>query len=309
MANSEGRVRSLMIQSREMNDQILPGIQTVLVTGASGFVGRHLTARLESLGKTVIRTSLSSGLDLARGELSLDGAGHVFHAGGRTGVPASWENPAEFIETNTLGTARVLDQCRRHGCGATFLSAYIYGIPRHIPIKETDPIAVSNPYALSKHLAEQACSFFATAYGVNVVSLRLFNLYGPGQNSNFLIPYILEQALDPTRDRIEVMDLHPSRDYIYIADAIDAILMSTRAKSGSVFNVGSGEAYSVEDVIKRICTAAGIVKAYIGKAQHRRNEIDITKADVSALREAVGWRPQTTLDSGLREVVKSRIES
>lgn len=287
---------------------ILPSVDTVLVTGASGFVGRHLANRLEALGKTVIRASRGQGIDLTKDLLPLDGVGHVFHAAARTGVPNSWEDPLQFIEANTLGTVRVLDQCRRHGCGVTFLSAYVYGIPQRVPIKETDPIDVNNPYALSKHLAEQACAFFAKAYKVNVVSLRLFNLYGPGQNPSFLIPFIIEQLMDPAREKIEVMDLQPSRDYIYIVDAIDAILMSTQATSGSVFNVGSGDAHSVEDVIKLICAAAGIDKPYVGKSQRRQNEIDLTKADVSALYEAVGWKPKTTLSSGLREVVKCRIE-
>lgn len=290
-------------------DAILPGVDRVLVTGATGFVGRHLADRLETLGKQVIRTSRSSGVDLARDDLPLDGVGHVFHSGARTGVPAAWENPVDFIETNTLGTVRVLDQCRRHGCGVSFLSAYIYGIPERIPIKETDSIHANNPYALSKYMAEQACGFFAKAYGMNVVSLRLFNIYGPGQGSNFLIPFIVEQALNPACDKIEVMDLYPRRDYIYVADAIDAILLSTRASSGSVFNVGSGEAHSVEDVIKLVCAAAGIDKPYSGKAQRRHNEIDLTKADITALHNTVGWKPRTSLAAGLREIVKCRTGS
>jgi nucleoside-diphosphate-sugar epimerase len=294
---------------RASYDEILEGIDTVLVTGASGFVGRHLCNRLEALGKTVIRTSRSAGVDLTKDQLPLQGVGHVFHAGARTGVAAAWENPAGFIETNTLGTVQVLDQCRRHGCGVSFLSAYIYGNPQRIPIRETDSIDPNNPYALSKYLAEQACSFFAKAYGVNVVSLRLFNVYGPGQGPNFLIPFIVEQAVNPAYDKIEVMDLHPSRDYIYIDDVVEAILRATRATSGSVFNVGTGGAHSVEDVIKLVCEAAGVNKPYFGTAQRRQNEIDLTRADISALYNAVGWKPRTTLSAGLREMVKCRTGS
>ena len=299
----------MLDRAESSGDEILAGVDTVLVTGASGFVGRHLCDRLEALGKTVIRTSRGAGVDLTKDQLPLQGVGHVFHAGARTGVPAAWENPAGFIETNTLGTVRVLDQCRRHGCGVSFLSAYIYGNPQRIPIRETDSIDANNPYALSKYLAEQACCFFAKTYGVNVVSLRLFNVYGPGQGPNFLIPFIVEQAVNPAYDKIEVMDLHPSRDYIYIDDVIEAILRSTRASSGSVFNVGSGGAHSVEDVIKLVCEAAGVNKPYFGKAQRRQNEIDLTKADISALYYAVGWKPQTTLAAGLREMVKCRTGS
>jgi nucleoside-diphosphate-sugar epimerase len=298
-----------MLGAESSGDEILAGVDTVLVTGASGFVGRHLCDRLEALGKTVIRTSRGAGMDLTKDQLPLQGVGHVFHAGARTGVPAAWEDPAGFIETNTLGTVRVLDQCRRYGCGLSFLSAYIYGNPQRIPIRETDSIDANNPYALSKYLAEQACYFFAQTYHVKVVSLRLFNVYGPGQGPNFLIPFIIEQAVNPVCDKIEVMDLRPSRDYIYINDVIEAILQSTRASSGSVFNVGSGCAHSVEEVIKLACEAAGVNKPYFGKAQPRQNEIDLTKADISAIYDAVGWKPQTTLAAGLREMVKSRTGS
>lgn len=288
---------------------ILPGISTVLVTGATGFIGRHLIARLEAAGKTIVPVSPSLGLDVARDPLPLDGVDHVCHAGARTGVPAAWEDPAAFVETNTLGTVRLLDQCRRRKCGMTFLSAYVYGAPKRIPIREDDPVDANNPYALSKYLAEQACSFFVQAYGMRIVTLRLFNVYGPGQSSKFLIPFIVDQVLDPGRAEVEVLDLAPSRDFIFVADVVDAILQSTRAPTGSVFNVGSGTAHSVEDIVRRVIAAAGADKPYRGKSMRRPNEIDTTVADIGALSEAVGWRPRTSIEEGLRQVIEDRQRS
>lgn len=275
----------------------------MLVTGASGFVGRHLCPALERAGYDVVRASSRTGFDPACDPLPLNGVSHVVHAAARTGVPAAWQDPAGFIADNTLGTVRVLEQCRAHGCGMTFLSAYIYGVPRSVPIREDHAIDANNPYALSKHLAEQACLFYAQRLGVAVSVLRLFNLYGPGQDERFLIPFIAGQVLDPACEVVEVMDLAPSRDYIFIEDTVDAILRAMEAPAGSVFNVGSGEAHSVEDVIRRICVAAGIEKPYRGRAERRQNEIDLTKADISAIGQALGWRPTTSFDEGLRRVV------
>ena len=282
---------------------ILPGIDRVLVTGASGFIGHHLTTRLESIGKTVVRVSRTAGIDLTRDDLPLNGVGHVFHAAARTGVIDAWKDPLGYLDVNTFGTARVLEQCRHHGCGMTFIGGYIYGVPQRVPIRESDRIDANNPYALSKYLAEQVCCFYARVYGVSVVALRIFNVYGPDQDDNFLIPLIVRQILDPRCSEIEVMDLAPSRDYVYVSDAVDGILLSTRAPQGSAFNLGSGRAYSVEDIIKRASTAAGIYKPYRERGDRRRNEIDRTVADISSLHDAVGWFPRISIERGLSEVV------
>jgi nucleoside-diphosphate-sugar epimerase len=260
-------------------------------------------ARLNEIGKRVVPASRSAGVDVTRDALLLDGVGHVFHAAGRIGVPAAWREPVSFLEANAFGTARVLEQCRARNCGMTFVSAYIYGVPEHLPIAEADPIRVNNPYALSKFLAEQMCGFFAEYYGVRINILRLFNIYGPGQDERLLIPFIVRQILDPACDVVEVMDLKPRRDYVHVADVVEAVLQSTRAEPGAIFNVGSGEAISVEDIIRRASKVAGVEKPYRDKARPRRNEIDNTVADISRIRDAVGWRPRISFDQGLGDVI------
>lgn len=142
---------------------ILPGIFKVMVTGSTGFIGRHLVARLEALGKTVVTPSRRDGYDLLHDTLPFDGVGHVFHLAARTGVIPAWETLLSFLEINTLGTARILEQCRQHGCGLTYVSSYVYGErSEHLPIDENQPTAATSPYALSKLLAEQICAFITT---------------------------------------------------------------------------------------------------------------------------------------------------
>jgi nucleoside-diphosphate-sugar epimerase len=293
-----------MIPLGEDGQQVLAGVEKIVVTGASGFVGRHLVERLKELGKEVVAVSRSSGIDVIHNSLPLKGVGHVFHLAARTGVVRAWQDPLGFLETNTFGTARVLEQCRVGACPITFVSAYVYGVPSRVPIRETDRVDANNPYALSKHLAEQVCTFYARFYGLHVVTLRLFNIYGPGQEREFLIPSIVDQVLDEGRPEIEVKDLDPSRDYVYVSDAVEGILAAAGAATGSIFNLGSGVAHSVEEIIKRVSAAAGIVKPYRATGEKRTNEIDRTAADVSALRSAVGWEPRVSIDDGLRCVIE-----
>jgi nucleoside-diphosphate-sugar epimerase len=292
-----------MVQRPEP-DLALKSIDKVLVTGASGFIGRHLVARLDQLGKQVVCVSRQHGLDISHENLPLQGVGHVFHLAARTGVPDAWRSPLDYLSTNALGTARILEQCRGH-CSVTFISAYVYGNPGGAPISETDPVDVQNPYALSKMLAEQICNFYASSYNLQVVILRPFNVYGPGQSPNFIVPIILTQILDPLRPEIHVNDLEPSRDYLYISDMVEAIIVSSRAPRGSIFNVGSGIAYSVEELIQRACAAARIYKPYQAVGEKRRNEIGTTCADIRRLNKIVGWSPKISIDAGLSLVVES----
>jgi nucleoside-diphosphate-sugar epimerase len=281
------------------------GWKLVAVTGASGFVGRHLVQRLRAAGVEVLELSRSQGYDVCRDEIRLEGVDRVFHLAGLTGVPKAWEQPLDFLETNAFGTMRVLDQCRKAGCAVTYLSAYVYGPPQHLPIAEDHPVTANNPYALSKRIAEDACSFFVHYYDLSCVTLRLFNAYGPGQTAEFLIPFIVTQILDRARQTVEVKDLAPRRDYIHIDDVINAILAASSAPPGAVFNIGSGLAHSVEEIIQAAMAAAGVEKPYRSIEQRRRNEIDCVVADTTALRAAVGWEPNISLEIGLQKLIES----
>jgi GDP-4-dehydro-6-deoxy-D-mannose reductase len=285
---------------------VLEGTHKVLVTGASGFIGRHLVAHLNQIGKHIVPVSRAYGLDVTRDKLPLDGVGHVFHLAGKTGVVEAWRSLLNYLDTNAFGTARVLEQCRGR-CSVTFVSGYVYGSPKRVPIREQDAVDIQNPYALSKHLAEQICEFYARFYEVPVVTLRLFNVYGPGQDTRFLIPLIVQQILDPRQPEIRVQDLKPSRDYLYISDAVEAIIMASAAAPGTVFNIGYGASYSVEEIIKRASIAAGIYKPYRAIGEKRRQEIDSTRADASAFRKAVGWRPKVSIDDGLQLMIEGML--
>jgi len=275
-----------------------------VVTGADGFLGRALVADLVSTGEPVVALRRSAGGDVTCDDLPIRARDRVFHLAGLTGVVRSWDDPESFHRVNTLGTIRVLEACRRVGASLVFLSAYVYGSPRRLPIDERVPAEPANPYALTKLMAEQACRFYAEQLRVRCSILRMFNVYGPGQSATFLIPRIVEQALDPSCREIAVTDLAPRRDFLYVTDAVAAMrLVAELDEPLTLFNVGSGRSHSVAEVIAEACRAAGVAKPVRSAETRRPNEIPDVVADVAALTRATGWSPRVSLAEGLRRMV------
>lgn len=271
----------------------------VLVTGASGFLGKHLVPRLRAEGHE------TTTLDHASGDVSdpatwnrLAPADVVVHLAAKSFVPDSWESPGAFLRTNLSGTVEALEYCRRHRAHLVFLSSYIYGGVVQQPISESSALVASNPYALSKKLAEEACQFYADRFGVSVTVLRPFNIYGPGQSETFLVPTILKQI--ESRTEVRVRDLEPRRDYIYVSDVVEAIVRAVAARRGySVLNLGSGRSCSVAELIHAIQQVWGTDLPVRSEGVRRQDEIMDTVADISRAEACLGWKPRFTLRQGL----------
>jgi nucleoside-diphosphate-sugar epimerase len=274
----------------------------ILVTGATGFVGTHLVHALRGRGDEVVTHSTRDG-DIARTQPDAERVRHVYHLAARTYVPDSWTNPQAFYETNVLGTLNVLEFCRKNGCSLTLLSSYVYGKPERLPIPEEHPLQAFNPYCQSKILAEEIAGFYGSAFQVPVAIVRAFNLYGPGQPSNFLIPTLIKGILAPENNTITVEDVSPKRDYIFIADLIDLLLrLDSRATSG-IFNAGSGLSYSVKEVADAVMEAAGKWPRLVSRDRRRQDEVMDVVADVARARKVLNWSARTCLAEGLRVTI------
>ncbi len=277
----------------------------ILVTGATGFIGKHLMPALIKAGYEVNGVGSISG-DITKAETWSDfpKCDYLIHLAGRSFVPLSWSDPSGFIQVNLMGTIAALDYCRKYNAKLIFLSSYLYGNPPSLPIAESCPIMVSNPYGLSKKLAEDACSFYSGSYGVPATILRPFNVYGPGQNENFLIPSIIQQVLNA--DKVTVKDLEPKRDYIYIDDLISAILKSLNNVNGlNIFNVGSGISYSVADLIRTVQQIKQSNLPVVSGNERRKDEIMDTIADISKAKRELGWEPKCSLEQGIKKMFKN----
>jgi nucleoside-diphosphate-sugar epimerase len=276
--------------------------ETVLVTGATGFLGRPLVAALESQGFTVRRHSSADG-DIADCVLPMADVTRIFHLAAKSYVPESWQNPGAFYRTNVMGTVNVLEHCRRSHAALTLISSYVYGQPQRLPIPEDHPLSPANTYAHTKILSEETARFYEQRFGLDLLIVRPFNLYGPGQTGPFLIPSIVRQALDPSVDLIRVQDLRPKRDYLYVADAVSFLIASLGPGIHGVFNLGSGVSNSVAEIAELVNRAAELKKPIVSNNQQRPGEIMDVVADTSRARAELGWCPRTSLAEGIAAVV------
>lgn len=276
----------------------------VLVTGAAGFLGKALVRRLSQGGREVCALSRVDGnIETEAFWDAAPRARSVIHLAGRSYVPDSWAHPDEFMTTNVLGTQRALDWCRRHNARMVFASAYVYGIPQTLPIKESDLVRPNNPYALSKYFAEQVCEFYTKHHGISATALRIFNVYGLGQRVEFLIPRLVDQAL--RNSEIRVLDLLPRRDYVYLDDVVAALELALETPPGfHCVNIGSGESVSVAEVVEIVQAEAGTSWPVVSEAVERRQEIADVRADIRCARAILGWQPRTAFAEGIRQILE-----
>jgi len=156
----------------------------ILVTGSTGFIGKRLVKNLKKYKYDVIELNSEKG-DISDLDLSsvykYDDISHIFHLASATYVPLSWEKPSLFYKSSVIGTNNVLELCRKKESTFTYVSAYLYGEPKKLPISEDHILQPNNPYAHSKFLAEELCRFYSEFYDLKVVIARPFNIYGAHQ--------------------------------------------------------------------------------------------------------------------------------
>lgn len=274
----------------------------VLVTGSSGFVGKHLVDRLQEDRFKVIPFSQTEGQDVtSMGDFSnLPPVDVVFHLAAIASVPLSWEKPQQVLDVNLGGTANVLEYARKVGSRVIYANSYPYGIPQYLPTDEDHPTSAANPYGISKLAAEDLCRVYADRYQLVVTSLRFFNIYGPGQSEKMIISQMIREL---KRDgKITILDGTPKRDFVFIADAVDAYIkaMEKQTSRFSIYNIGSGISISIREVAEMLIRIAKIDGAeIIDKREKRPNDIPETLADISKASRELDWQPTVSLKEGL----------
>jgi nucleoside-diphosphate-sugar epimerase len=304
--------------------------ERVLVTGAAGFIGSHLCRGLVAEGFQVVGLD-----DLSEGSLdnlrdvpeirfveadlrdadAVSGAARgcttIYHQGAKRAVPRSMAFPALTTDVNVLGTLNVLLAAAEHGAGVVFASSSsVYGDQDVFPLHEEMQLHPRSPYAASKLAGEVFCEAFWLSHRVRSVSLRYFNVYGPGQDPEneyaAVIPRFTVACLSGARPVI-FGDGEQARDFTYIDDVVGANLGSARAPEqavGRAFNIGGGEApTSVNELLKMIGELTGTDPrpAY---EPPRPGDVLLTEADVSLARRLLGYRPSVGIQDGLRRTVE-----
>lgn len=279
---------------------------TVAVTGGSGFVGKYLISALKKLKLRVINLDISNGIDITQWNAIKDTERFdvIYHLAARSFVPDSYANPRDFYFTNVIGTLNMLELCRKHNAKMVFASSYVYGHPEYLPIDEKHPLGGFNPYAESKIIGERLCESYYRDFDLQILIVRPFNIYGVGQNDNFIIPLIIKQAKE---GKINLKASKPKRDYVFIDDIVDAYLRCGDY-SGSqfeIFNIGSGRSYSVlevTDMVKKKINKEVLVSF---SEESRKNEVMDTYANIDKAEMMLGWRPETELADGIERILRS----
>ncbi len=301
-----------------------------LVTGGAGFIGSHLVDELLVLGHTVIvldNLSLGRQENLAQhnrnpnlkvyiGDIrnkltdifSTEGISAVFHLAAIPRARYSVIRPAETHSVNVEGTFNLLEHCRTFGVKRFVFSssASIYGDQEIVPLSEEVAPQPVSPYALQKQISEQYCQLFHRLYGLETISLRYFNVYGPRQNPHgdysCLIPKFITMISNGIRPEI-YGDGEQTRDFVYVKDVVRANIMAGTTQNkecfGNVFNAGTADHYSVNQVAKELVSIIGKnIDPTYGPAFI---EPRISCAEISKIKKHLGWIPEVSFVEGLTQ--------
>ncbi len=289
------------------------------VTGASGFVGRHLVAHLRDCGDEVVPTDRSDG-----GPDLLDADGFatlvaevrpdvVYHLAGQADVAASWLSPIETMRVNVEGTHNILEMARTFGVAKvlTVSSADIYGVvaPEELPIVESAPLRPVSPYAASKAAADLVALQAHLGHGQDVVRARAFNHLGPGQSKSFVGAGFAARIVAAERsgdDELQTGDLTPRRDFTDVRDVVRAYrLLATEGRPGVAYNICSGTSVSIGELAGLLL---GLTDARMRLVEDpdllRPVELPELRGDAALLRRHTGWAPSISLEETLSDVLE-----
>ncbi len=306
----------------------------VLVTGASGFIGSHVVARLVQLGAQVrafahynsrndwgllelLPKETLEHIEVFPGDLTdttlvdraVAGCQVVFHLGALIAIPYSYQAPQQFIDTNVKGTLNILQACLgQHVDKVVHTStSETYGSALYTPIDEAHPLHAQSPYAASKIAADKLAESFYCSFDLPVATIRPFNTYGPCQSARAVIPTIISQAL--SENIIKLGSLTPVRDLTFIEDTVEGFLrVAESGKSiGNVFNVGTGYGVTISELVEIILKLIGVDRPVVADTKRFRpvkSEVNVLICDNRKAREILEWRPQYTLEQGLQHTIE-----
>ena len=279
----------------------------ILVTGFSGFIGTYLVEKLKQYNHELILLDISNGVDICDWKQikQYNNIDVIIHLANLSFVPASYSDPQNFYTTNYLSTLNMLELCRKNNARLIFFSSYVYGQPQYQPIDEVHPIQAFNPYAQTKVICESLCEGYFRDFGVPITIFRPFNIYGTGQHPDFLIPTIIQQAMN---GKIEIKDDRPRRDYIHVSDIVEAVISAVEKTSSEkhIYNLGCGVSYSVKEIVTFVRSFFDNDIDYICKNEYRPNEVMDTVANINKIKCELNWQPKVTIEKGIQKMIISK---
>jgi len=299
----------------------------IVVTGGAGFIGYHTVKRLteegldvsvidnlhnatalEELKKHGVKLYIADIRNLGELKILMRDAEAVLHLAALIDVEDSFRNPYLYHQVNVCGTVNILEVARTYGSIDKVIlasSAAVYGEPDRVPISENTPLRPISPYGLSKVIAERYCKMYHELYGLNVLILRYFNVYGEYQSSEYagVITKFIERLLEH-KPPIVYGDGRQTRDFVYVSDVVSANLLALKSKVDfGIFNIGTGRAVSINELATMLMEMVGLrlKPVYLPP---RPGDIPHSVADISRAREVLKYYPKVNLRNGLRRVLE-----
>jgi NAD dependent epimerase/dehydratase len=296
--------------------------QRILVTGADGFIGSHLTETLVREGFTVrafvfynsfnswgwlddCAPEIREAIDVVAGDIrdphgvvsAMRDCNAVLHLAALIAIPYSYHSPDTYVDTNIRGTLNVLQAARDIGVDRVVhtSTSEVYGTARFVPITEDHPLQGQSPYAATKIGADQLALSFHRSFDTPVTILRPFNTYGPRQSARAVIPTVITQIASGKR-RIKLGALHPTRDFSFVADTVSGFIAALRAErvSGETINIGSTFEISIGDTARVIAEVMGAdVEIVLDRPRIRpeKSEVERLFSDCTKAKRLLGWSP------------------
>jgi len=306
-------------------------MKRILVTGADGFIGSHLTEALVRQGYNVrafvfynsfnswgwldrAPKDIRAGLDVFAGDIrdphgvkaAMRGCDAVLHLAALIAIPYSYHSPDTYIDTNVKGTLNVLQAARELGVGRVVhtSTSEVYGTARFVPITEDHPLQGQSPYSASKIGADQLAYSFFASFGVPVIIARPFNTYGPRQSARAVIPTIIGQIASGAR-KLKLGAVHPTRDFNYVADTVSAFIAALESErgAGEVINFGSNYEISIGDTVKLIADVMGAeveIETEQVRLRPEKSEVERLWAANAKAKSMLDWSPAYAGRDGLR---------
>ena len=305
----------------------------ILVTGGAGFIGSHICRRLLSDGHAVTLiddfndyydpaikranvTALGAAVKVVDGDIrdrdqvqSLFADGKfesVIHIAARAGVRPSVKDPQLYIDTNITGTHHLLEASRQHGVGRFLFasSSSVYGLAKTVPFSEDLALPQTlSPYAATKLAGEQLCGNYSHLFGLRVVCLRFFTVYGPGQRPDLAI-HKFTDAIHKGLPIPQYGDGSTRRDYTYIDDIVQGVMGALHYNGAlfDIFNLGENQTITLTELIQEIEKALG-KKALIERLPEQQGDMPLTSADITKARALLAYNPQTKIAEGIPKFV------
>jgi dTDP-glucose 4,6-dehydratase len=300
----------------------MTALKKILVTGADGFIGSHVTERLVRAGYAVrafvlynsfgswgwlddCADDVKERFEVVAGDIrdpqavrtAMAGCDGVLHLAALIAIPYSYHSPASYVDTNVKGTLHVLEAARELRIAKVVhtSTSEVYGTARYVPIDEAHPLQAQSPYAATKIAADQLARSFHASFGVPVVVLRPFNTYGPRQSARAVIPTIITQIAKGSR-AVKLGALHPTRDFNFVSDTARAFVAALESNAvGEEINIGSNFEISIGDVARAIAEVMSVSVEILADQQRLRpekSEVERLWASNAKAATLLGWQPE-----------------